>query len=236
MKPAAPARTRCWPALAAALALAASPAQARIEPARGDWNATYAATGEGHRVGNPEAATSLVMFVSYTCPHCAEFEQQSEGALRLGYIHEGKLSVEVRHLIRNPVDLAAALAAECGPAERFFARHRTMLGAHRQWMATAMAATPAQQQRWVSGPLPGRMRAIASDLGFYALMERHGLTRAALDRCLSDEARANAIAAASQEQSRRFAIPGTPSFLVNGRLLEGVHSWPSLRAALDARP
>jgi len=217
-------------AAAAALLAFAAPAPA----ANGNWDTTYAATPAGHRVGNPEAATTLVTFISYTCPHCAAFEQQSEAALRMAYIRSGKVSVEVRHFIRNPVDLAAALTTECGAPGRFFARHRALLGTQDRWMARVQAATQAQQQRWSSGPVAQRMRAIAADLDFYELMEPHGLTTAQLDRCLSDEARASAIAAASQEQSRRYAVPGTPSFLVDGQLVEGVHSWSALQAALDA--
>ncbi len=216
--------------VAAALLAVASPAVAQ------NWNTTFAATGVGHRVGNPEAATTLLTFVSYTCPHCAEFEQQSDAALRVGYIHPGKVLVEVRHLIRNPIDLAAALATECGPSPRFFARHRAMMGAHERWMAKARAATPAQQQRWSTGAMDGRMRAIASDLDFYELMEPFGLSIAQLDRCLTDEARARAIAATSQEEGARFGVTGTPSFAVDGALLEGVHTWPALQRVLDARP
>lgn len=202
--------------------------------ANANWNTTFATTESGHRVGNPDAATHLIMFVSYSCPHCANFEKQADAPLRAGYIHSGKVSVEVRHVIRNPVDLAAALATECGPQERFFSRHRAMMLSHDDWMAKAQSATPAQQQRWMSGGLPSRMRAIASDLDFYELMEPRGLSRAALDRCLSDEARATEIAATSQAQGARYSIPGTPSFVINGELLPGVHDWAALRSALDA--
>lgn len=216
--------------LGAALLAIATPAVATEY-----WNTTFASTQAGHRVGNPDAATTLVTFVSYTCPHCAEFEQQSDGPLRVGYIHPGKVLVEVRHLIRNPIDLAAALATECGPAPRFFARHRAMMSAHDRWMRRASAATPAQQQRWSTGAMGGRMRAIAGDLDFYQFMAPFGLSTAQLDRCLTDAARARAIATTSQEQSERFAIPGTPSFVVDGKLLEGVHTWSALQRALDER-
>ena len=216
--------------LAIALAAIAPLAMA----ANGNWNTTFTATENGHRVGNPAAAKHLMMFVSYTCPHCASFEKQADAPLRAGYVHSGKVSVEVRHLIRNPIDLAAALATECGASDDFFARHRAMMLAHETWMAKAQSATEAQQQRWSSGSLASRMRAIAADLDFYELMEPRGLSRAALDRCLSDEARASQIAATSQSESTRYSIPGTPSFALDGELLEGVHSWPALRSALDA--
>ena len=216
------------------LAIALTAAAPLAMAASGNWNTTFAATENGHRVGNPNAETHLMMFVSYSCPHCANFEKQADAALRAGYIHSGRVSVEVRHMIRNPLDLAAALATECGPQDRFFSRHRAMMLAHDTWMAKAQSATAAQQQRWSSGTLPSRMRAIAADLDFYELMEPRGLSRTALDRCLSDEARAAEIAATSQAQSARYSIPGTPSFVINGELLEGVHTWPALRSALDA--
>jgi protein-disulfide isomerase len=220
--------------LAAGLALAIAPgSQVAAQSANANWNTTFATTEGGHKVGNPQAQTSLIAFVSYSCPHCADFEKQSDAPLRAGYIQSGKLSLEVRHVIRNPIDLAAALATECGDKARFFERHRAVMLSHEKWMEKARSATPAQQQRWSTGDLPGRMRAIAGDLGFYELLEPRGLSRAQLDRCLSDEARANSIAQASQAQGQRFGIQGTPSFAINGRLLEGVHNWAQLQQALD---
>lgn len=214
--------------------LAASPvALAAQDAPAGGWNSAFATTEAGHLVGNPEAETNLIAFVSYSCPHCANFEKQSDAPLRLGYIQPGKVSLEVRHVIRNPLDLAAALVTECGDEEDFFARHRAMMLSHDEWMQTAREATPEQQERWRTGDLGSRMRAIAADLGFYELMEQRGLSVAQIDRCLSDETRAAELAENSQAQSARFNIAGTPSFVVNGELLEGVHNWAALQQVLD---
>ena len=76
-----------------------------------------------HRLGNAEADTRLTEFVSYTCIHCANFEKEAEGALKLIFVRSGKVSVEVRHIVRDPVDLTATLLARCGPADKFFANH-----------------------------------------------------------------------------------------------------------------
>jgi protein-disulfide isomerase len=216
------------------LLLAAAPITAAL-PQSGsrDWNQTFADTGKGHRMGNPAAPVQLIEFVSYTCPHCANFERQAEGALRLGYVGEGKVAVEVRHVIRNPVDLAAALVTECGPTDSFFANHRTMMLAHDQWMAKARAATPAQQARWGSGPVGQRMQAIANDLDFHELMAPRGLSVTQINTCLTNEARAEAIAEASRANSDEFGVQGTPSFVINNRLAPDVHSWDSLRPLLD---
>ena len=214
----------------AGLLLAAAPVMAVSAQ---DWNATFAETQRGHLNGNPEAATKLISFVSYSCPHCANFELQSDAPLRAGYIQPGAVSLEVRHVIRNPIDLAAALIAECGPQDKFFANHRTILRAQEKWLPKATGASQAQTQRWTGGSVGSRMQAIASDLDFYKLMEPRGYTVAELDRCLSSEAAAHELAERAQADSVAFDIPGTPSFAVNGRMLPGVHSWAALQPALD---
>jgi protein-disulfide isomerase len=219
-------------AAVAALILAVS-APALAQSAPQDWNQTVANTGKGHRVGSPEAPVQLIEFVSYTCPHCAHYAEVSEGALRLGYVGEGKAAVEVRHVIRNPVDLAAALTTECGPEDKFFDRHRAMFLGYEGWIAKAQAATPAQQTRWRSGTTGQQMQAIANDLDFYQLMEPQGIGVAALDRCLTDDARAQAIMEASAANSNEFAVPGTPSFVINGALLPDVYSWEALQPLIE---
>ncbi len=214
--------------LLAAMALLAAPAAAQ------HWNAEIEQTAKGHRVGNPEAPLQLIEFVSYTCPHCAHFEQESEAELRYFYVHEGYAAVEVRHLIRNLADVAAALVTECGPEDKFFANHRIMLHEQPNWIARAQALTPAQQARWNTGRVSERMRAIASDLDFYELMEPRGYSISELDRCLSDEERAEQLLTTSQANAQEFGVQGTPSFVLNGNLLEGVHSWPQLSQVIMA--
>ncbi len=219
-------------ALAAIAALAPS-AFASAPATAQDWNAQYVATESGHRVGNPEAPLQLIEFISYTCPHCAHFEQEAEAELRYTYVREGHAAREVRPFIRNIVDIAATLVAECGPEENFFANHRVLLHSQDTWLTRAQELSPEQQARWNAGGIPQRLRAIASDLDFYELMEPQGYSVTELDACLSDQARAEAIVAASNANGEQFNVPGTPSFALNGTLLEGVHSWPALQQALS---
>lgn len=211
-----------------AMALPVAPAMAQ------NWNAEVVQTQQGYRVGDGEAPLQLVEFVSYTCPHCAHFERDSEAELRYHYVHEGYAAVEVRHMIRNPIDLAAALLTECGDPARFFANHRAVLVTQDDWIATAQSLSQGQMQRWQSGSLAARMKAIASDLEFDELMEQRGLSRSEITACLNDEARAQAIADLSEANVAEYDVPGTPSFVLNGTLLNSVHSWEALRQVLAA--
>ncbi len=216
---------------AVTLPLLAIPA-ATLAQASQDWNQVYVDTGKGHRVGDIAAPVQLIEYVSYTCPHCFEYSQQSEGELRLGYVGEGKVAVEVRHLIRNNFDLVAALITECGPPERFFDRHRTMMLAQPTWAPKISNATQGQAARWQTGTWGQRFQAIARDLDFYELMEPQGLDVVQIDRCLADTPRAQAIYRGSADNAAEFGVNGTPSFVINGTLQQNVHTWPTLRPLL----
>lgn len=196
------------------------------------WIVTYAATDSGHRMGDPEAPLQLIEFVSYTCPHCAIFERESEGALKLGYVHEGKVAVEVKHLIRDQVDLAVALVARCGPTDKFFGNHTALMLAQPEWFATGRALSQAQRNRWNSGSIAQRMQAIGRDLGLHDLMQSRGYEPSEIDRCLADSQEMEAVFQRSQADAERYGITGTPSFIVNGEQLEGVHSWTGLNKSL----
>ncbi len=218
-------------AMAATLALGASAQDKPILPG-GNWAGMLTATEGGHLFGNPAAKTRLVEFMSYTCSHCAEFAKTGDGAIRIAYVPTGKVSYEIRHLVRDPVDLSATLLTHCGDAKKFGGNHDAILHRYDEWIDKARKISPAQRSRWQFGSLSARLQAIASDLDFYDIMEGRGYTRAQLDKCLSDDASARAIAETSAADIRKYDLAGTPSFVLDGALLDGTHDWPSLEARL----
>ena len=199
------------------------------------WNQTVTLTPQGsHVLGNPKAAVKLTEYVSYTCPHCAHFEVQADGPLRMGYIASGKVSVEVRHLVRDPIDLTVAQFTNCGPKEKFFGNHTAFMRSQQQWIQLLMNATPAQRIRWQTGDTLTRQRAIASDFHLYEIMAGRGYSRPQLDHCLADKALAQRIAAQGAD-AEKLGIEATPSFTINGVLLAGTHSWDTLEPQLKLK-
>lgn len=216
-----------------ALALAATAAM--TISANGNWNTTVVQTDAGHRIGNPEAKVKLVEFISYTCPHCARFAVEGEGPLKLAYIGTGKVNVEVRHIVRDPVDLTATMLAHCGPAAKFPLNHAAFMHSQKDWLPTANKRTAGQMQRWTSGDHAARRRAIATDLGFYKIMERRGYRRTETDKCLNDNAMAQKLSQATVANGTDYGVSGTPSFALNGITLAATHDWKSLAPQIDAR-
>jgi hypothetical protein len=143
--------------------------------------------------------------------------------------------VEVRHIVRDPIDLTVAMLTNCGTKDKFFQNHAMFMLSQDKWIGKAQLALPSQRQRWASGSMASRWRAIASDLGFYEMMETRGYTRVQVDQCLADEAAAKRIAEQSQADGTTYGVNSTPSFALNGKLLGGVHTWEQLQAAVKVQ-
>ena len=200
-----------------------------------NWNTVVTVTPAGtHLLGNPDAKVRLTEFVSYTCPHCAQFERQAEAQLRLAFVAGGRGAIEVRHYVRDPVDMTVALLTNCGPPGKFFLNHTAFLRGQDRWIGPVANPSPAQGARWFAGTFAFRTRAIARDLGFYPMMASRGYTAPQVDACLADEALANRLAAGTQ-QAKELGVSGTPSFAIDGAVLAGTHDWQTLRPQLDAR-
>ena len=216
------------------LILAAAALSLGATPPRGGWNSVVMLGADGsHVAGNPSAKIKLTEYISYTCPHCAQFTVEADGPLELAYVTSGRVSVEIRHMLRDPIDLTAAMLTNCGPKEKFFQNHAAFMHRQAQWIVPLGTASQAQRQRWVSGTLVQRNRAIASDFHFYAIMAGRGYDRSATDRCLGDAAMAQRIGKQAKD-AYALGVRYTPSFTINGKLLDDTFEWSELRPQLDA--
>jgi protein-disulfide isomerase len=203
-------------------------------PAKGAWQSVITRTERGYLIGNPKADGSLIEFISYTCPHCATFTQEGEPALDLALINPGKMNLEVRPFIRNPIDLAVSMLAMCGPDKGFKKRHTMLMNAQEQWLDKARQAPRSQQEVWFRGDATSRVNA-ASALGLIDMLAKAGQSRGALTACLMDDRTAALISANSDADRVEYAVLGTPSFALDGALVPGVHDWNALYPVLSSR-
>lgn len=191
----------------------------------------------GHVLGNTAATQKIVEYMSYTCPHCAAFEAESNPALPSSFIANGKTSLEVRNFIRDPVDLTVALLARCGEPRSFFRRHKGLLASQKTWLGKAGALGRDGQAAWYQGDNDTRLKRIASDLGLYDELRRHAplATDAQINACLVNKAEQNKVLSMTKFATDTVKVQGTPSFTLNGRLLADVYNWKSLEPLLASR-
>jgi protein-disulfide isomerase len=200
----------------------------------GNWPSIATRTTRGHVIGNPKAETRLIEFISYTCPHCADFAARGEPALEIVLLKPGKITLEVRPVIRNEIDTTVTLLAQCGDAAGFKARHQVLMLSQADWLGKARAAPDSQKALWLRGDRAGRMNA-ANALGLTQMLVARGQSVAELDACVADDAAAQRLRDNSKADYAELGVNSTPSFAIDGKLMAGVHSWEQLYPALSAR-
>ena len=202
-------------------------------PNNGDWSTIVSKTAEGgFLMGNPNAKVKLVEFGSMTCPHCAEFEEQGAKALIDNYVKKGLVAYEFRNYVRDPFDVAASLIARCGGEASFFGMTRSLYAEQRDWVGKIQGADPATMQSLQSMPPAQQFSTIADLAGLKQFAAMRGVPRAKADACLANEAAVNQLVQMNSDAQSTYNIPGTPSFLINGTLVEQTASWDALEPKL----
>lgn len=215
----------------AAFTLLTAAAPAKPAPAR--LSATVAANEIGAFVmGKPTAKVRLVEYFSYTCSHCAEFEKISAIPLKSLYVDKGLVVVEYRNLIRDPLDMTAALLARCGGPGAFAANHRAIMLAQPTWLGKVIKMTDAQRAPWYQGSPTERAERIAAGSGLTALMRARGYSAATIKACLDSEVAAAEITGMTNIGQNADHVRATPTFFINGRVVDG-SDWPTVKSRLD---
>ena len=215
-------------------AATSAPAAAVKPPPGGDWTQIVAATpAGGFMMGNPNATVKLVEFGSMTCPHCREFDETGMQPLIDKYVKTGRVSFEFRNYVRDPYDLAGALIARCNGPKSFFPLTRAMFKDQPKWIAKLQSVPAEQQQALGSLPPSQQFVQIAKLAGFQQWAAQRGLPSAKSSACLTNEAEINRLVQMTSDVNSQFPqFPGTPSFTLNGELLDKAGTWPLLEPKL----
>jgi protein-disulfide isomerase len=206
---------------AAAAALLAVTLGAAAPPRAIDWTRQLVDTGVGFRMGNPKAATRLVEYGSYNCPHCAAFAAAAEGDIRR-LVKSGRLSFEFRPKLIFAHDPSATAIGRCvgrAHAFAFIADYMRAAPTVAARLEAAFDADPASFERARAagiGPLALRFARAGA---MAPIAARHGLAPAALEKCLTNPALLKRIEA-NERAATAAGVTGTPTFFVNGRLVD----------------
>lgn len=197
-----------------------------------DWTTVVSETPAGaFLIGNPGAKVKLVEYLSYTCPHCADFSDESAPTLKGGMVRGGSTSWEIRNWIRDPLDLSAAVLAHCGGPAKFLSMNEAIFAHQRDWFPPGWNYYQLNEMRLSMYPPAAKLKLLAQRSGLLQLGRDQGLSDAAMDACLSDDALAHQIAAMLADAPAE--VTGTPGFFINGKF-EKVFGWPPLEPLLRA--
>lgn len=170
-------------------------------------------TGVGYDRGSPTAPVVVVNFSDFGCPYCAQFAQESEPVIDEEYVRTGKVFMKYVPFVMGmfPNGAQATRAAECaGDQGKFKEMHDRLYAGQAEWKRTS---DPTQLFTGYASKLKLKRDAFSA---CYARPGMHART-----------IRAN-------EAAKNLGIRATPSFIVNGRGLEGAPPLQTFRELLDA--
>lgn len=148
-------------------------------------------------IGSDDAPVTVIEYASFTCPHCANFHENTYGDLKENYIDTGKIKFVFREVYFDRYGLWASMVARCGTDNRYFGIADQLFEKQREWTSGGDPAT-----------IVGNIRRIGKS---------SGLDDATLDTCLSDAAKAEALVAWYQKNAEADGIDSTPSFIIDGQ-------------------
>ena len=120
---------------------------------------------EERTLGNPNAKVTVIEYGSWTCPHCRAFRERTWPAFKREYIDTGKIHYILREFPIGRSSGNAALVTRCAPKKDYFKLYDLYL---------------TNQDKWVS-------QDVRTDK-IYAIAAKTGMSRAAFDACLKNEA------------------------------------------------
>src|SRR6056297_1395184 len=125
-------------------------------------------------MGPADAKVTIIEYASFTCPHCANFHNGPLKELKADYIDTDKVHFIYRDVFFDRFGLWASMVARCGGEEKFFGISDMIYEQQREW-TNGQPAEIAENLRRI-----GKVAGIEPD---------------ALDACLNDEAKAEALVA-----------------------------------------
>lgn len=206
------------PLLIAACSGASSADKVQKDKATADGKAaaTDAIESTDMFLGSPDAPVTIIEYASVTCPHCAAFAEEVLPGIKKDYIDTGKVKWVFREFPTPPQGLSyvgsvlARCAAEKGGSEAYFLVVDTLF---------------RTQLTWIRGADP--------KLELEKIAAQAGMDEAAFDACIQRQDLVDIINDNVNQGTERFGINSTPSFVMNGEKLNGVHTLEQFQTTLN---
>jgi protein-disulfide isomerase len=174
---------------------------------------TFALQQSGNTLGDPNAPVKVIEYADFQCPYCRRFWQETEPQIIATYVKSGKVFYEYRSVgaFLGQESADAAEAAYCaGDQGRFWDYHDALF---LNWTGENVGDFTKEK------------------LDQYARSLR--LDSAAFEQCLTS-GRYAARVQQDVTNARKDGVHATPSFLINGKLVEGAMPFSAFQEAIDA--
>lgn len=160
-------------------------------------------------LGNEKASVTVIEYASLTCPHCADFADNTFAAFKKKYIDSGKVHYIYRDFPFDQPGLRAAMMVRCSGPDRFFGFLEILF---------------KSQTSWAASTDPMAELAKIARLG--------GMGKEDFDACMANKELMDGILKGEVEAQEKLKVEATPTFIVNDVKHEGNMSLEQFDAIL----
>jgi protein-disulfide isomerase len=161
-------------------------------------------------LGSAAAPVTMLAYSSLSCSHCGDFHTSTLPALKSAYVDTGRMRFVFRDFPLNDAGTAGSMVARCS-GDNFFATLDALFRAQSSW---------AYASNYTAG-----LKAVVAPLG---------ITSADVDACLASTELRNGVLAIKQAGQSTYSISGTPTFIINGRVVAGAYPFAYFAAIIDS--
>jgi protein-disulfide isomerase len=170
-------------------------------------------------LGDKNAPILLIEYASLSCPHCADFSREAFDKLKTEYIDAGKLKFVFRHFPLNQPALVASMLAECKAID-----HPEQ--ASEKYFSTLKVLFKTQDTWAFDEKFSEKLSAIA---------QLDGMSADRFQKCTSDKSLQEKILRERMEAGKSLQLRSTPSFFIDGEIVEGFVDYKALKKIIDAK-
>ena len=163
-------------------------------------------------IGNKDAPITIIEYASMSCSHCASFHNNTLPDIKKEYIDTGIVRMVFRDYPFNYPALLGSMMMRCIPGDVRY---------------DYMNALYQLQPNWVNRDPKITKKEL------YKIMQSGGMTKDEFDTCYGDLDNENLILEGVMAAQKDFNIKSTPSFIINGNLLEGNKNIKEFRQIID---
>jgi protein-disulfide isomerase len=160
-----------------------------------------------HVLGDPKAPITLIEYASFTCPHCAHFNNQMLPELKKKWVDTGKVRMIYRDFPLDQIATKAAQLAECSGKDRYFAVVDMIFQTQANWATATDPIAELSKGLRIAGIGDNEVKA-----------------------CLANDAVLNGVLA-DLRTGESLGVNSTPTLFINGEQFKGARSVQELDAA-----
>ena len=169
-------------------------------------------TEEDFIMGDENAPITIIEYASLSCSHCADFHINTLPELIKEFVDTGKARIVFRDFPFNYPALLGSMVMLCISKDIRYDYMNALYMLQHNWVFSENTKTKQE---------------------LYKIMQSGGMTKEEYDACIYNTELEKEILEGVMEAQNQFNIKSTPSFIINGNLIEGNKSIKEFRQIID---